>query len=241
MIFYKSFAGPIKALSFDLDDTLYDNVPVIARAELLFSQYLYEKYCLKKEASDPAFWSAVRRELVRADSRYDSDMTLWRTHSIMHGLKKLNIKISEAEAHQEALHFIRIRSEIAVPQSSFDLLSDLRKSYPIAAVSNGNSDLKQDGLDSYFDYDLRASFDGPRCKPNPDLFLLSAKKLGVKPCELLHIGDDPLTDIQGAVLAGVNACWLVKGIAGKNAGFEALSCLPHVAIAELSELRTLLL
>ncbi len=241
MIFFKGFAGPIKALSFDLDDTLYDNVPVISRAEKIFSNYLYEKYGLKEEASEPAFWSSVRRDLLRADLRYESDMTLWRTHSIMQGLKLLGIKISEADAYKEALHFIKVRSEITVPESSFELLRDLRKHYPIVALSNGNSDLKQDGLDSYFDIDLRASFNGPRCKPNPDLFLLAARKLGVRPCEMLHIGDDPLTDIKGAIDAGFNAAWLENGIAGKNVGFEAIRALPHVCLDKLDELRNLLL
>ena len=241
MIFFKGFAGPIKALSFDLDDTLYDNVPVISRAERIFSRYLYEKYALKEEASESAFWSSVRRDLLKAEPRYESDMTLWRTHSIMQGLKNAGIEISEADAYQEALYFIKMRSEITVPETSFALLRDLRAHYPIAALSNGNSDLKQDGLESFFDIDLRASFNGPRCKPNPDLFLLAARELGVKPCEMLHIGDDPVTDIKGAVCAGFNAAWLVKGIAGKNAGFEALRALPHVCLNDLEELRNLLL
>ncbi len=241
MIFFKGLAGPIKALSFDLDDTLYDNVPVISRAERLFSKYLCEKYALKEEASDPAFWSAMRKALLKKDERYESDMTLWRTHSIMHGLKSLGIAISEADAHEQALHFIRIRSELTVPQASLTLLADLRQRYPIAALSNGNSDLKQDGLESYFDIDLRPCFNGPLCKPKPDLFLLAANKFGVKPCEMLHIGDDPITDIKGAVDAGLNAAWLVNGIVGKNAGFEAIRVLPHLVLNDLEELRTLLL
>lgn len=240
MIFLKNIL-PFKVLSFDLDDTLYDNVPVISNAETRFALYICQKYSLPVYTGDSAFWSKMRKSCLDKDPRLENDMSLWRKRSLQCGLQTFGFNVDEKNLEEEVKEFVRIRSEITVPTSSLDLLSDLKKKYPLVALSNGNSDLEQDGLAPFFDFDLRPSYFGARSKPAPDLFLQTANFFQIKPCEILHIGDDPLTDVQGAEGAGCQCVWLCGGIAGKNERWKKIRTLPHAVINSLDELRTLLL
>ncbi len=240
MIFWK---GPsrIRAVSFDLDDTLYDNQPVISSAEERFSNILMDRYSLPGEVLDPMYWMRWSAWCIENRPELDNDVTLLRQVMLHEALRSLGHPISKDEAVELTALFIRIRSEISVPASSLKLLSDLGAKYPLACISNGNSDTVQDGLAPYFDYDLRPSANGPRCKPSPDLFLKFASLAGVRPCEVLHVGDDPFTDILGAACAGCQSAWLERGIAGKTAGAGDLLILPTLQISSLEELRALLL
>lgn len=48
-------------------------------------------------------------------------------------------------------------------------------------------------------------------KPDRRLFAVALERLGVKPGEALHVGDDPLADLAGARLAGLSALLLDRG------------------------------
>ncbi len=239
MIFYKRMS-PVKIISFDLDDTLYDNIPVIANAEKVFASYLCKKYFLPDMARDPDFWMIMRSECCIKDPKLEDDMSLWRQKSLQRGLKKFGIVLDEKSATDEVKRFVRIRSDFKVPASSLKLLENLKKNYHLVALSNGNSDLNQNGLAPYFDLDLRPSYAGDRRKPSSDLFLRAASFFNVSPYEILHIGDDPVTDVRGAVGAGCQCIWFCGGFAGLNAGWENIRVLPHVQISKFEDLRRLL-
>ena len=61
---------------------------------------------------------------------------------------------------------------------------------------------------------------------------------GVKPNEILHIGDNLTTDVQGAIQAGCQAVWI--NLSGKDLNsFTEASVLPTLEINHLTELLTL--
>jgi len=89
--------------------------------------------------------------------------------------------------------------------------------------------LAQYGLDAYFDT-LTFSNELGFTKPHSAIFLSALEKLNLEPQAVVHIGDDPRTDIKGAKGVGMRAVLLnPPGQAG--AGDEADSC-----IADLREL-----
>jgi putative hydrolase of the HAD superfamily len=240
VIFLKGLHG-IKAVSFDLDDTLYDNVPCIKRAEELYLEHLTEIFGLTGRARDLKWWSQERQALLCLRPELDNDVTELRVQELIYCLNQEGIAVSDAQARELTAWFIRVRSEIPVPESSKKLLCDLGARYPLACISNGNSDTVQDGLAPFFKWDLRPSVRGARTKPYPDLFVDFATKAGVRPCEVLHVGDDPFTDVEGAVGAGCQCAWLRRGIAGKTADWDRLKILPSIVLDRLEELRGLLL
>jgi REG-2-like HAD superfamily hydrolase len=60
-------------------------------------------------------------------------------------------------------------------------------------------------------------------KPHPSIFLHAAAALGVPASDMLHVGDDPVLDVQGALAAGYADAWLYgrKAVDGLSS-FEAL-------------------
>lgn len=61
-------------------------------------------------------------------------------------------------------------------------------------------------LDHFFEIKTFSNEEGI-AKPNPQIFSLTLKKLGVTPGQAVHIGDDPITDIDGARAANMKSIW----------------------------------
>ena len=79
----------------------------------------------------------------------------------------------------------------------------------MVGISNGNSDINktQTGLDKLLEFSWSAAQAGKE-KPHPKIFNDIMEKTGVNPHNIMHIGDDPLSDIQGAHNAGITSVWL---------------------------------
>ncbi|RME96273.1 MAG: HAD-IIIA family hydrolase [Verrucomicrobia bacterium] len=83
-----------------------------------------------------------------------------------------------------------------------------RRGLRLGVVSNWDDRLRpllgRLGLAARFDVILVSAEQGWR-KPDPRLFHEAARRLGVRPRELLHVGDQPREDIEGARRAGCQA------------------------------------
>lgn len=240
MIFWKRIL-PFKVISFDLDDTLYDNVPIMYRAEELFAAMLCDRYGLDPYARDPVYWKIIKRTLTDEDPKLLDDVTISRAVGLIKGFEILKkpLKGGMEEALSLVDEFIKVRSDFKVPMSSCDLLSILSERYVLAALSNGNVDMEAIGIKKFFTFNLRPGVDGLRRKPNADLFERLAKLAKVELHEILHVGDEPTTDIKGAAEAGVQCAWLRGGYSGRSLSFYRLSSVPHVVLESLTELLTL--
>ena len=71
------------------------------------------------------------------------------------------------------------------------------------------------------------SEDARSYKPRKELFELALQKTGLKPDEVIHIGDSISSDVKGASELGINALWLNRF--GKNIpdGVSSISSLPE--------------
>lgn len=91
------------------------------------------------------------------------------------------------------------------------VLDELSKKYPLVLVSNfyGNvgSVLKDFGLDGYFRKIIESAVVGVR-KPDPKIFQLGVDALGLKPEEVLVVGDSYKKDIVPAESLGCKVLWL---------------------------------
>ncbi|MCK4953544.1 HAD family hydrolase, partial [Candidatus Bathyarchaeota archaeon] len=66
--------------------------------------------------------------------------------------------------------------------------------------------LNNAGVADYFDVMFFSDEVGIR-KPDPQIFQMAAKKLKVKPCEIIHVGDNLKSDIWGAKNAGLKTIY----------------------------------
>lgn len=241
MLFFKHIK-PFKIISFDLDDTLYDNTKVIAHAEQQFATYLQNKYHLPIFTQDPAFWAQQKQNAILHDPNLEHDVTALRSvilYTVLNHYTNCN-NLTFAVCNQEIERFIEFRSAFKVSAKVLSLLNDLKQEYMIVALSNGNVDLQKIGLDQIFAYNLRPAYKKRRKKPYADLFLQLQELTRVKSVEILHVGDEPFSDIQGAVLADCQSAFLNKGFAQCLKGVDSLKHLPHVVLDNIFELRSFL-
>ena len=225
---------PFKAISFDLDDTLYNNGPVIEQAELAMQQKLL-LLAPKLGLIDPEFWWQKRKELAQLDPEVRHDVSRWRLLSVEQGLTELGMGRCEAGEIAELAFsaFYTARSNLTVPDSSHQLLKALAERYPLVAITNGNADLTLLQISQYFKYAYHAGPSG-KMKPYPDMFHKACQQLAIAPHELLHIGDNSKADVRGALNAGCQAVWL------KHEAHFHTAVLPHLQIDSLEQLQALL-
>ncbi len=236
MHFYRRWQ-PVAAITFDLDDTLYDNGPAIARVEQWMLSHLRSEY-LATAMLDKPRWLALKRQLLLSRPELRDDVSLARQYGIREALVQGGMAPSQAAQEAETVFagFLAERSKIEVRDETHALLARLAERYPLAVITNGNLDLAQAGLAEYFPLVCKAGA-GARMKPAPDMFVQVQASLGLAPDRILHVGDHPETDVLGARLHGFRAAWLNE----HGQPWQSLSLLPDVELGALPELAGLLL
>lgn len=229
----------VAALTFDLDDTLYDNHPVIARTEQESLDFVrrYHPQLAGLQLDDFRCMRQILREEI---PEIYHDVTEWRRLAIERLMWQAGLTASEArQGSQDTMqHFAIWRSRIQISQHTQDLLAMLAKKWPLAVITNGNADPYAFGIGGYFRFILRAGPDG-RAKPFNDMYQLACDKLALPAGQVLHIGDDLTTDVAGAIRHGLQACWFnPQGLNLMQIADSRL--LPHIEIASLPSLSTLL-
>ncbi|WJY15365.1 5-amino-6-(5-phospho-D-ribitylamino)uracil phosphatase YigB [Pectobacteriaceae bacterium CE90] len=238
MHFYRPLTA-ISAITFDLDDTLYDNHDVIRRTEQESIHFLQEHYPVLRHMQAVDF-QRLRAELRAQEPEIYHDVTLWRWRAVRLALIRHGVSEAEASAGANVAmeNFAYWRSRITVPQSTHDTLGALAEHCPLVAITNGNADPYACGLGDYFQFILRAGPNG-RAKPFSDMYHLAAEKLNLPVKQLLHVGDDLTTDVAGAVRCGMQACW-VNLREGNLMHIDDTRLLPHIEISRLESLTALL-
>ncbi|EPR3506063.1 5-amino-6-(5-phospho-D-ribitylamino)uracil phosphatase YigB [Serratia marcescens] len=238
MHFYRPLR-PLAALTFDLDDTLYDNRPVIRQTEQQSVAFL-QSYHPGLNSFQSADFHRLRQELCEQDPEIYHDVTQWRWRAIHLALSRQGLRDADAAIGADAAmqNFALWRSRIEVPEATHATLKALAARYPLVAITNGNADPAQCGLDGYFQFVLRSGPDG-RAKPYQDMYHLAVERLGVAPEQILHVGDDLTTDVAGALRAGLQACWINDR---QRCLMQAADSrlLPHIEISQLASLTALL-
>ncbi len=226
----------IRAISFDLDDTLYDNRPVIENAEQWMVEHMRDQY-LASAMYDRAWWLQLKHELQQADPALHDDVSRCRLMMLEVGLQRGGMPAVEArqEAQRVFAEFLEIRSRVTVPEASLEVLKKLSRHFPLVVITNGNVLLERIGLDGHFKHVLKAG-NGRRMKPAPDMFRMMAAQLKLPPSQILHVGDDVTTDVFGAIRNGYQAAW----INSQGQEWRNLHTLPHLMLQDIRDLLTLL-
>ena len=229
MIQFHRRLRPVKVISFDLDDTLYDNRPVMQCAEQALVEHLHEHFPQTRhwQLDD---WRAMRDALALKDSMLAGNMTALRITTLHQGLRQAGVPDRMARQASEAAmaHFLTFRNRIEVAPEVHRLLDALAGRFPLVAISNGNADISQFGLQPYFAGAWQPS-DKVRGKPTTDMFIAAQQALGFHPSELLHIGDHPISDVQGAARFGAQSVWLNES----GQANPSLTWLPTVTVQKL--------
>lgn len=224
--------APLKAIIFDLDGTLWDTGPALARAEQAVHAWLAEHYPALVEGFSIAELRALRRALAEHYPHLRHDVTELRkaTLSIAAAQVGLDPRLTE----QAFDVFISHRNCVRVYDDVLPVLQRLRTRYTLCSLTNGNADLGVIGLRALFHHSLSAA-EAKAAKPAPAAFFKVCALAGVSPAQTVHVGDEAETDMSGAAAAGCRTVWLNrKGDAWTH------NWRPDAEIASLLELEALL-
>lgn len=196
----------IRAISLDLDDTLWPIWPAIERAELAVYHWLVAN------APATAQWCGGQKGLRQARDQLLASQPDW--HLNLNGLRRESIRWALAQAGDDTALaepafevFFDVRNQVDWFAGARPALAALAARYPVVAVTNGNADVHRMGVGHHFVASLNAPQVGVQ-KPDAKIFHGAAQAAGVQPHEVLHIGDDALADAWGALQAGMQAVWI---------------------------------
>ena len=195
----------VRAIAFDLDNTLWDVEPVLARAEARLFDWL-NAHCPRITAQvSAADMRRAREQLARSEPHNAHDFTYLRTAALAGHAREHGYDESVAARAFEV--FLAARCEVEVFADVTPALGRLKGRYGLASLSNGNADLARIGLDHLFALSLNARQVGA-AKPDRRCFERLAQDLGLAPAQLLYVGDDPLLDVEAARAAGLRTAWM---------------------------------
>ncbi len=200
------FRQPIRALCFDLDDTLWDNRPVLLAAERTVYDWLARHYPRIAELIPFEGMRQFRLELARREPALRYHMTRLRLRSLELLAERAGYSRELAQPAFEV--FLEARHAITLFPDVEPALRQLRQQgFLLGSLTNGNASVKRLGIDHLFDFSLDAESLGA-AKPEFRAFQAAWQAAGVEPEQFAYIGDEPDSDIRGALAAGVAAIWM---------------------------------
>jgi FMN hydrolase / 5-amino-6-(5-phospho-D-ribitylamino)uracil phosphatase len=220
----------VRAITLDLDDTLWPIWPTIARAESALLAWLgTHAPAAANLCASPTALRDARNHTVARRPDLAHDMSGLRRESIRHLLERAGEETALAEPAFDVFFAERHRVELFA--DALPALRWLSSRYPVVAVTNGNADVHRVGIGAHF----RGSFHAHQfgvAKPHPAIFRAAAQSAGVAPEEVLHIGDDPHLDGVGALNAGMQMAWVNRS----GMAWEHAPLAPHITVADLTTL-----
>lgn len=205
---------PIRAVFFDLDDTLVGDGAVDA-ALLAIDELAVRHPDLDTDAMRTAnatvwsgCWASQGEQWMRGELEDDAlTREVWR--------RTLSDAGAGAELVDEAveLHLAAERRTFALFEDSREVLVELRRrGVPVGLITNGPSVFQREklrtvGIDDLFEV-VVASGDIGVLKPDAEIFRHALDRAGVLSTASLHVGDSFPADVMGAVGAGLSAFWL---------------------------------
>ncbi|AEG92662.1 HAD family hydrolase [Ramlibacter tataouinensis] len=220
----------IGAISLDLDDTLWPIWPTIERAEKVLHAWLVENAPMAAALfSSPSALRDIRAHMAAQRPDLKHDLSALRRESIRLALYRAGENPLLAEPAFEA--FFAERQRVELFGDVLPALEFLASRYPLVSLSNGNADLERVGLARYFQAAISAREFGVG-KPDPRIFHAAAGAVDAVPAQVLHLGDDVLLDVLGALNAGMQTGWVNR----TEALWPHEDQRPHLVLRDLGEL-----
>jgi len=223
----------IRAIFFDLDDTLWDMHEVIPQAEQCLYDWFLKYYPRVTEKYTPERLHRLRFEVGARFPELRHDLSMLR----MKLLRQVFLDSGYAEngATDAFEVFQQARNQVTLFADVLPVLRELSISHRLFALTNGNASLEAIGIMKWFEAQIGARDLGV-AKPDSDFFSRAMERSGLPPGEALHVGDHPENDIRAARKAGMTTLWLNR----KGQDWMLDDCEPHHELSDLQLLPELL-
>jgi putative hydrolase of the HAD superfamily len=196
---------PIRALCFDLDNTLWDVWPVIRKAEQAMYDFLAERYPRIVASLTVEALREAREQTAAKYPQMKHDFTFLRKQTLREHADEFGY--AECMVEEAFDVFIQARNRVELYDDVLPALETLKNQYRLFTASNGNADLTQIGLAHYFERSVAAREVGA-LKPDPLIFQKAIEGTDLSAQEVIYVGDDPLLDVVGSRSAGMHPVWM---------------------------------
>lgn len=195
----------VRLICFDLDDTLWPCHSVIRAAEAECYDWLGREAPRLTSRYTPEQLREHRSATGRQHPEIAHDLTEVRLRSLAALLEEEGYQLGLA--HRASDVFRAARNRVTPYADVIEALARLRQNYTLVSVTNGNSQIECTPLSESFDHSLTAAEVGA-AKPHPAIFHAASHSSGIPLDAFLHVGDDPLRDVQAARDIGLPTVWV---------------------------------
>ena len=195
----------VRAICFDLDNTLWDVWPVIIRAEQRMYDFLAQRYPRVVASMTLEMMRSAREQTAAAHPQMAHDFTFLRKQTLRDHAREFGY--AEAMVEEAFDAFISARNQVELYPDVLPALEQLRTRYRLFTASNGNADLAKIGLAHFFERTVAARHVGA-LKPDPAIFHTVIAGTDLQAPDVVYVGDDPHLDVEGARRAGMQAIWI---------------------------------
>jgi 5'-nucleotidase len=221
---------PYEWILFDADETLFhfDAFAGLHRMfmhyEVDFTEENYQEY----EAVNLPLWVDYQHGLITSEQLHVRRFQAW--------ADRLNVTPQQLNSS-----FLEAMADICTPiDGAVNLLSRLQGKAKMGIITNGFTELQtvrleRTQLKHHFDL-LVISEEVGIAKPHPGIFEHAFELMGMPAREkVLMVGDNPHSDILGAMNAGVHSCWINSYQKPRPEGIT-----PHYEVGSLMELEKII-
>ncbi len=205
----------IRVISLDMDGTLVNTRFV----DKVWMEGMPMLYAEKTGLDFPVAKSYVIGEYMKVGS----DHLEW--YDLLYWIDRFGLKVGKDELLQMYEDEIEIYPEVQ------EVLDHLSESYDLVVTSNAARefiDFELDGLSDYFREIFSATSDFREVKKSPLIYGTVCAHIGVKPYEVLHIGDHYSYDYESPLEAGLDALFLDRK--GERSGREVVGDLREAMV-----------
>lgn len=200
---------PIRCLTLDLDNTLWDVTPTMIRAEKethrWTEQHLPQVALLLGDAEQ---LMAIRDELIAQHPVLAVDLGQLRRRLYQSLVERSGTppgQVAEQTGRIFEVHK-QWRNRVELYDGVREGLEWLSDRMTLGAITNGNADVSRIGLGEYFDFAISPADTGT-AKPDPEIFHAAQRAAGIPVNQIAHMGDSVDIDVEGARGAGFQAIW----------------------------------
>ena len=220
----------IKVIAFDLDDTLWNNRPVLINAEKRLNEWLENE--VPRLRFSVVEMRSLRNEVLAIEPELANRITELRRRIIERAIFLSDYDSAKASdlSHKAMEVFIIARNDIEFFDGALEAIQTLKSSFLLGALTNGNADVRLLGLDDHFSFAFSAEEVGAP-KPAHDLFHKALAHTDTLPHQMVYVGDDPVLDIDSANEAGLHTVWVKhpdKDKVGETAADEKIEHVRHL-------------
>lgn len=231
----------IKAISFDLDNTLWHAEPVLLEAEKAMAAWISENAPKAVGKLDKSSVINYKRQLLSEFPGLIHQVSEIRKRLLFIAMKEAGYDASQSAAMSAQAFdvFYQARQKVELFEPVIPALETLSEQYRMISITNGNSNPETIGLSRYFEFSMSAESEGIG-KPAADIFQRALARLELLPDEVVHVGDHLEDDVAGAAAVGMKTVWmnLHNVVQPPTDIMPDLDVVPDAVITCISQLRS---